>query len=131
MKTLSDYTESLQTQLFHDTGAFFAFSTKQFYEKKEGGVKYKTMSHGLICPHDKVDELSEGLEQIIKQGIKEDLEENGKDAIIQRELGNYECQITNDITDVIDALEDYGITEAEIKEGYKLFFQKCIDNDWF
>ena len=53
MKYLNDYQENAQTRLFNKTGAFFAFSTKQFdeamaifrdpdnpwYETTEGGIR--------------------------------------------------------------------------------------------
>ena len=40
MKYLSDYMEHKQTALFKETGAFFAFSNKQFAESKNPKVKY-------------------------------------------------------------------------------------------
>ena len=131
MKYLSDYVQDKQTELFDTTGAFFAFSNKQFDEAKKDNVNYVSLGAGLIAPKDNAKELMKGLETIHTQGIAEDIKENGKEAIIQRELGNHEAQITGDISDTVDSLDGYGITEAEIKAGYSVFFQSCIDNDWF
>ncbi|HPS31408.1 MAG TPA: hypothetical protein PLZ43_14230 [bacterium] len=131
MKYLRDYTETAQTELFNRTGAFFAFSTEQFNEKAKEGIKYANCGHGLICPKDKVDELIEGLESINKKGIELDLQENGKEKIIRRELANYETQISGEWKDVAKILKKYGITEEEVCKGYQVFYQECIDNNWF
>ena len=56
---------------------------------------------------------------------------NGIKNIIHRELGNFECQINGDITNAVDVLTDYGISKEEVKKEYVIFYQKCIDNDWF
>ena len=71
------------------------------------------------------------LEEVNNEGIKQDIKENGIKNIIHRELANYECQITGDITDVYDILKDYGISKQQVLKEYKTFYQKCIDNDWF
>lgn len=131
MKCLSDYTQEKQTALFAETGAFFAFGQKQFKEQSKPGVKYVSLSCGAIVPCDSKKALLAGLEWIQKQAIEQDIEENGIDAIIQRELANYECQITMSYHDALDALEQYGISEEQVEAGYKVFFQHCIDNDWF
>ena len=131
MKYLSNYTEQNQTNLFAKTGAFFAFSTKQFDEKKQPDIKYVVCGSGLIAPKENVTALMDGLETIHTDGIAQDIAENGKPAIIQRELGNHEAQITGDISDTIDSLDGYGITKDEVRAGYSVFYQTCIDNDWF
>lgn len=131
MKYLSHYTEQANTDLFKKTGSFFAFGTKQFEEQKKDGVKYVNCGAGLICPKENVDELIKGLEDSRKRGIEMDLEENGKDKIIRRELGNYETQITMNCSRVVEVLKDYGITEKEILDGYKDFYKECVENDWF
>jgi len=128
---LSHYISQKKTDLFNKTGAFFAFSDKQFNEQKIYNVVYTHCGSGLTAPVNNVKKVMEGLKSIYAAGIAEDISENGKDAIIQRELGNHEAQITGDISDTVDALDGYGITAAEVKAGYSVFFQTCIDNDWF
>jgi len=115
MKYLSHYIEAKQTELFDKTGAFFAFSQAQFEEKIKEGIKYVSMGSGLICPKDKADELNEGLSRIAKEGMQEDLAENGRVGIIHRELGNHEYCITHDPTDTIEKLAPYGIIAEEIR----------------
>ena len=132
MPYLSHYTETLQTQLFNSTGAFFAFSQKQFDEGGQPGVTYASLGAGMICPKDNIDVLVTGLAEIRENGIKLDIEANGLKAIIHREFANHEAQITMDITDTVDALEDYpGITSETIQAEWSEFFQHCIDNDYF
>jgi DNA-binding transcriptional regulator YhcF (GntR family) len=118
MKYLSDYIQQPQTALFDELGAFFAFSNKQFDEAKKEGVKYVSLGMGMIVPTDNARELVTRLDEIQKEGIKQDIEENGKKAIIRRELFNHECFYTNDITDCVEKLEDYGYSYDDI---YQVF----------
>ncbi|OEF77678.1 hypothetical protein OA5_16955, partial [Vibrio cyclitrophicus 1F111] len=97
MKYLSHYIQDKQTQAFNDAGAFFAFSNQQFDEAKKEGVKYASLGMGLICPVDNAKQLMTRLDSIAQEGIAEDIKENGKKAIIRRELFNHECFYTNDI----------------------------------
>tara|TARA_R110000765_G_scaffold423670_1_gene532905 strand:- start:164 stop:559 length:396 start_codon:yes stop_codon:yes gene_type:complete len=131
MKTLSSYTEARTTELLNSTGAFFAFSQKQFEEKQIDGVDYVSMGNGLIAPKNNTDKIVEGFNVISSESIAQDIAENGKPAIIRRELANHEAQITSDISDTVEALEGYGITEIEVRAQWGAFFQDCIDNDYF
>ena len=115
MKYLSDYTKEATTELLKDTGAFFAFSNKQFDEQKQEGVTYCRLNSGTICPKANAQKLVEGMKSVFEAGIKRDLAENGKKGIIHRELGNHEYCITLDITDTSGALSGYGITDDEIQ----------------
>ena len=131
MKYLSHYTEAKTTSLLNSTGAFFAFSQKQFDEKQIEGVDYVLMGNGLIAPKDNTAEIVEGFKTISSEAIAQDIAENGKPAIIRRELANYECQITSDISDAVEVLKSYDITEEEVQAQWGAFFQNCIDNDYF
>ncbi len=119
MKSLQDYIEEAQTKAFYDNGAFFAFGKDQFDKAKREGVKYIGLGYGLICPTDNASQLMEDLEMISKEGIKQDIQENGIEAIIERELANHEVQITRDISDTVSALDGYDITEEQIRAVYK------------
>jgi len=119
MKYLNDYMENAQTRLFDKTGAFFAFSTSQFDEAKKEGVKYVSVGAGMICPKENTKELIETLDSIYNGAIKKDLKENGKEAIIKRELYNYECFYTGDISDAVENLDSYGFTREEIYSIYQ------------
>ena len=131
MKYLSDYTNVKQTKLWNDNGAFFAFGEKQLDKQTQEGVSYVSLGMGLIAPKENASKILKGLESIIAEGIKQDISDNGIKAIIHRELANYEAQITNDISTTVEALEDYGITRAQVSAEYPAYFQNCIDNDYF
>ncbi len=118
MKSLSNYTESKQTELFNRLGAFFAFSKKQLDESKIDGVIYVSLVSGLIVPKVNVMEMIDSLALINVEGIKQDKAENGKINIIKRELYNYECFYTGEIDDCIEALSDYEITVDDIRHVY-------------
>lgn len=118
MKSLMNYTHEKQTALFEETGAFFAFSNEQFAEKQQQGETYLSFGAGGVVPKQHARKLVEGLKRINQEGIAQDLAENGIQAIIKRELANYECEYTGDIEDCVEALEDYGITRSEILEVY-------------
>lgn len=119
MKYFSDYTQDLQTNLFNEVGAFFAYSDKQFNEAKKDGLKYVSLGYGLICPVGKEDYIMEQLESIQKKGIEQDIKENGIEAIILRELANHEANITYSIDDTKEALDGYDIKEELILDVFK------------
>jgi len=129
MKNLSSYTEQRQTELFKETGAFFAFGQKQFDEKKVEGVKYVALDGGLIVPAENAKALLQGLSTIHEEGIKMDIEENGKSAIIQRELANHEASYTMCTDATKEALEGYGFTDEEIQAEFDTYFAECVAND--
>jgi hypothetical protein len=119
MKYLSHYMEEQQTKVFNDTGSFFAFSPAQFEKQKQEGVVYVSVGSGLICPQEHAFNVVERLDSIYTNAIAEDLAENGKDGVIERELANHEAYYTGNIEDTVYALKDYGITNAEILAVYK------------
>ena len=123
MKYLSDYISEKQTAIFNETGAFFAFYDKQFLEGKKEGIKYVHLGGGLLCPEEKAEELVTGLDNIYKAGIKQDLEENGREGVIKRELSNHEAYYTGDIDSTVEVLTPYGITREEIQAIYKEEFK--------
>ena len=119
MKYLTDYTQEAQTALFKELGVFFAFSDKHFEEKKKPLTLYMNMGQGMVAPIVNADEVRRRLSEIYQAGIAADLAENGKEAIIRRELNNYECGYSQDITPCVDALVDYDITEEEIMTQFR------------
>jgi len=131
MKTLSYYTEKKTSEVLNRYGAFFAFSDKQFNENKKENIKYFRLYGGLIAPSENAKKIMSELKKVTDEGIKQDIKENGIKNIIHRELANYECQIVGDITDAYDILKDYGITKEQVLKEYKIFYEKCIKNDWF
>ena len=131
MKYLSDYMNDKQTEAFTKHGAFFAFSNKQLDEHKVENVKYTSLGAGLIAPVDNAAALTKDLKEIYQTANKQDIADNGIKEIIWRELANHECQITYDYSEVTDKLQDYGITESQIKSEWPAYFNHCVDNDYF
>ena len=119
MKYLQDYINEAQTKAFDDAGAFFAFSNDQLNKHKKEGITYVSLGMGLICPKENAAQLLNNLDAIAADGIKQDIEENGIENIIKRELGNHECYYTGEIDDAVDALEDYGITYDQVLNVYR------------
>lgn len=119
MKYLSDYTSAALTIAFEKHGAFYAFSKSQFNEKKVEGVMYVSDGSGMITPKENYQALCKDMEEIHTSGIKQDIEENGIEKIIKRELGNYECYYTSEIEDAVEALEDYGITHEQVSNVFR------------
>lgn len=124
MKYLQDYITDAQTELFNKHKGFFAFSNQAVSEKmKELNIDKKSdlvsLGAGLICPKTEAQALSDGLHEVYKTGIIKDMEENGKWNIIKRELANHEIVITGDITDTVEALTGYPITEQEVNLAWR------------
>ena len=122
MKYLSHYMNSGQSALFKEKKVFFAFSQKQLNEGIEKhnlkGIKLINLGQGMFCPRVSAKAVLKALDCIYKLAIEQDLKENGKEKVILRELYNHECFYTGDITDCIEKLSDYPITEEEIKNVY-------------
>jgi len=119
--------EQQQTAAFERYGAFFAFSDKQLEEKRQEGIKYVSLFSGLIVPKTHADQLLEELKQITDNYIKRDIEENGKTAIIERELANHEAGYTYSIDDTVTALESYGITAVEVQAVFNRWIKGNSD----
>lgn len=131
MKYLSHYTDKKTSALFDKYGAFFSFSKEQFDDAKKDGVQYESAGGGLIAPVGTTKDLLKDLDAVVTEARKEDIKENGIKAIIHREFGNYETQISMDQSDAIAALEPYGLTKDQIMAEWPAYWQHCIDNDYF
>ena len=128
MKYLTDYITDKQTALFEEYGVFFAFSNKQLEEKAKPNTEYVALGMGMVMPKQENKEVYkeyfEKLNNITKEGIAQDIKENGKKQIIWRELANHEAGYTGSAAQTIDALDGYGFTEEEIKEELKHFLEE-------
>lgn len=118
MKYLNDYTEDQINKIMEQYGAFFAFSNQQFDEKKKEGIKYVSCGAGLICPKDNAMQLMKDVIDVGQKGRKQDIQENGHEAIIKRELINHEAYYTGDVDSTVDALDGYNITREAIVAIY-------------
>ncbi|QDP68049.1 MAG: hypothetical protein GOVbin3264_30 [Prokaryotic dsDNA virus sp.] len=125
MKYLSDYMEEKQTELFKKTGTIFAFSQKQFEEQRKNNVTYVNLGQGMLTEKPNVEEVINELDKIYKDCIKQDIEENGKEKIILRELENHEAFYVSNTEDTERKLEDYEcISKEDIKRVYLENYQK-------
>lgn len=131
VKSLNYYIDKPIEELMEECGAFFAFSDKQYEEKAVEGIKYVSLVNGLIIPKDNVESFLKRYTAINEEGVAKRVEDSSIKDIIWYELGNYEVQLTGDLTDVIEALEGYPITEEQIENEYVEYFQMCLDNDYF
>jgi len=123
--------EKQQTAIFEKFGAFFAFGQKQFDERKKEGVTYVNAGAGLLAPKGTAEELCADLAALSKNKIQWELDNNSVKDIIFYSLGNYECQISSDYSDAVDAVKYYGITEAEVAAVWPEYWNHCVDNDYF
>jgi len=113
MKYLSNYIEDGMSEVWKKHGVFFAFGKDQFNEQKKDGVKYYRVDGGMLCPQENFQAMEKDLVEVIKNGIAQDIAENGIDNIIKRELANHEAYYTGDIDSTWSALTDYeGITRG-------------------
>ena len=125
MKYLSDYMEEKQTALFEKTRTIFAFSQKQFEEQRKDNVTYVNLGQGMLTEEPNVEEVINELDKIYKDCIKQDIEENGKEKIILRELENHEAFYVSNTEDTERKLEDYEcISKEDIKRVYLENYQK-------
>ena len=130
MKYLSNYIEEEQTEIFNKYGAFFAFSTDQFNEKKIEGVEYVSCGYGLTSPKENAEELNKALTDCAQRGREKDLEENGKFGIIRRELYNHEAFYVYNTEDTFYAVEAYGFTREDVKKVFaKVLATENTDGD--
>ncbi len=124
MDNLTSYTKPSHEKLFKECGVFFAFNNEQFRKGcQEVGAsrlnKIAKLGSGGYVLVKNMERLGAGMRTIRLAGIEQDIKENGIQAIIKRELENYEVIITHDISDTVQALDGYGIPEEQIRAGYQ------------
>ena len=129
------YQETAQTKLFNKYGVFFLCGDsptilKGLDEKKIEFIKSGLMNEtdkfciltnmgGYICPSKNSKLVRAELETINKNKVAKDIKANGIDKIIVRELYNYETFVSYDLSDVLNALHSYNITEKQVTELFK------------
>ena len=117
--------------LLAENGAFFAFTEQQYNDEALPGVEYKRLYAGMICPSHNVKTVMFGLDSLSDEKIQYELSNNTVKAMVWDALANYECQITGNYGDAMEALKVYGISETDIKAEWPGYYQNCIDNDYF
>jgi len=124
MKNLNNYIEQKQTDLFNKLWIFFAFGQKQFDEQKKEWVEYVWMDWWLVIPKENVDKFLDEHTKIVEEWIKQDIQENWIENIIERELLNHEAYYTGDIRDTVDVLSDYNVSYEQVKKVYQDTYEK-------
>lgn len=139
MKSLDSYTDEKISELLNENGAFFAFNDRQFNEQASPEKLYSSVSWlpGLCIPNENCEAVINGLERIHDEGIRQQVSQHSADEIIQYHYFNYECQISYDNTDALNALEPYRVkfpeifTDEQIRKSFKAAWDKAVENDWF
>lgn len=122
-----EITQEKFNKLIDEMGVFYAFSVKQFKEKKREGVKYYDIGAGMFCPQENFEELERRWEELIENSTKEALENCEVIDIIVYELANHEYCITYDLTDTREALSEFNFSNEQYKEAIKKYL-KDIDS---
>lgn len=125
MKDLRDYLNST-SDIVEKAGAFYAFSNEQLEAQSKDGVKYISLGSGLICPKDNALQLKVDMFEKLDKAVQQDVQENGIDNIIKRELYNHEAFYTNDIDSTVDALEMYNI---DVEDICRIYYQEMKKQD--
>ena len=97
---------------------FLRFLKSNLEKVKKRGVDYVSLGYGTICPRKNVNAYVEGIKKIHNESVEADKVLNSKKSIIARELRNYECFYTYDLTDCIEALRAYDYKETEIQKVF-------------
>jgi Mg2+ and Co2+ transporter CorA len=124
MTTFNSYIDQPISDLHKKYNAFWAFSKSQFEEKKEPGVKYARIFMNLFCNSETAKDFLKEFNQIHADATERYLAENSREDIIRYELANHECYYTHDISDAVEAVESYGITEEEVLAVFHAELQK-------
>lgn len=135
MKYLNDYIEESTKGLSDKHKIFFAFNDEQFIE---GANKYNLNRDDVRGGGSGIYGTLKGLKGYYKdfsgahdKAVTQDIKDNGLDAIIQRELMNYEAHLSYDLINVKNVLSWYKITDEHFNKQYNIFIQYCLDNDLF
>ena len=120
------YIKDKTNRMLKENGAFYAFSQSQFNEKKIEGVEYVNLPHGLVCPKENVKTVQTRIDSIVDEGIKQDLEENSVEEIIERVLWSMELNIE----DCMRALEGYNIPLEIIIDVYHVVLKEHEEKNY-
>ena len=122
-------TKDLISQAVEKNNGFWAFSEKQFLEQYKKHLKpYVNLGAGLYAPKSTYKQLKIDIENATNNIVQKDIDKNGIDKIIWRELQNHEEQYS-DGTDTIQKLKSYGISAEQIMTVYDKYMNYCINND--
>lgn len=110
------------SRLFKKHGIIFAFSTQQFNEKKQEGVKYVSLGAGILCPKENAEAYLKESENFSKTVIEKMKEKFSKEKIISYALSNYECYYTYNFHEAYKNLNALGFN-YNIDEVRSVFYK--------
>ena len=96
-------------------------------QKKEGVEYIYSKSLDMFYNIKSKGQIYKDMEEAIDKAIAIDKEQNSKEAIILRELLNYECFYTGSPRDAIEALKDYDYTKEEVLEVFRANFNRVVE----
>ena len=134
---MTTQTEKEMSAVFEKYGIFWAFNQKQYDESAKEGVTYVRMPAGELCPKEHAKAYVEEACEIINNGVKRQVEEQGAEAIIRDEFFNHECQITMDISSMKEAIATHIelfpelFTDEVIIKVADQCFKEAVEKDWF
>jgi hypothetical protein len=117
MKSLIDYTAPKLNKLYIENAVYFDGSSA--YENAEN-LNYIYCGLGMNIPAEKVDYVKKMTAEIHDECIELDIKINGREAIILRELEEYECFKTNNLVGCIRSLSSYNIQVQEIMDVFNM-----------
>jgi hypothetical protein len=127
MNHLSHYVTKRTRGLYKKYGAFFSFGADQFEKQRKEGVTYLSMGSGLVCPKDNCKALHAEMNESFALAVEDDKADNDKQAIIRRELYNYECFYVGDIADAVSAVKSYGYSYDDVLKVYRTEYATAME----
>lgn len=119
MKSMQTYVRASQAETLSKHGSFFSFCKNTFVEKAQDGVAYVYLGAGLFAPKASAGVILTELDLAYRKSIQLDCSENSKEAIIRRELINFESFYNYCTADTKAALSDYpDISEDDIDKVF-------------
>ena len=121
--------DALLSEVFKKHDAFFAFSDKQYEEQKKPEIEYLySRSLNMFYNIKGKGQIYKDMEEAIDKATAQDKENNSKEAIILRELLNYECFYTGNPEDAIEALDSsHSYTKEEVLEVFRANFNRIVE----
>lgn len=117
------------TKLTNESGAFYAFSDRQYNALKQDGVTYTQLPDGLIINKDLAVSFHEARSNLFREATKKYLEVNSKESIILYELCNHECFYCRDgLETVFEIVKAYNFTEDEVREVWRSNYDKMTQD---
>lgn len=126
-KEIQHVIDNLLSEVFKKYNVFFAFSEAQVQEQKQPGIKYSYSSDlNMFFNSETPGNIFEEMTAAVDKAREIDKQQNSKEAIILRELLNYECFYTGNPSDAITLLEEYNYTKKEVLEVFNNNFNRIV-----